>query len=139
MSETTETQHQEGPQVYLAPKIIVDDELSQLKKLVYLFSCQRKMSGQASTELREKLLLLVALYIKYGYNDDAKTKAEEILGVKRANINSMNLELRNQNYLIKNSMNNRINHLHEDLQALRGYVQSNDSDSLFFIIQIVNE
>lgn len=126
------------PKIYLASKIKVEDELSQLKQLVYLFSCHRKMSGFASNELREKLILLVSLYIKYGYNDEAKTKASQILGVDRPAINSMNLELRNQKYLIKDSMNNRINHLHEDLEELRGYVNTNGEDSLFFMVQIQN-
>jgi hypothetical protein len=126
------------PKIYLASKIKVEDELNHLKQLVYLFSCHRKMSGFSSNELREKLILLVSLYIKYGYNDEAKTKASQILGVDRPAINSMNLELRNQKYLIKDSMNSRINHLHEDLEELRRYVNSSGDESLFFMVQIHN-
>jgi hypothetical protein len=127
------------PSIYLATDIIVDDELSRLKKIVYLFSCHRKMTGAASSILREKLILLVSLYLKYGYNDEAKNKASEILGVQRSAINSMNLELRNARYLIKDSMNNRVNHLHKDLEELRGYVNSNGEEPLYFLVRIINE
>lgn len=141
MSETTEAQKKttKGPQIYLASEISVEDELSQLKQLVYLFSCHRRMSGSTSSILREKLILLVSLYVKYGYNNAAKDKAAEILGVERPAINSMNLELRNAQYLIKDSMNNRINHLHPDLEKLKMYVDSNDTESLFFLVKITND
>lgn len=97
------------------------------------------MTGAASSILREKLILLVSLYLKYGYNDEAKNKASEILGVQRSAINSMNLELRNARYLIKDSMNNRVNHLHKDLEELRGYVNSNGEEPLYFLVRIINE
>jgi hypothetical protein len=141
MSQTTETQHKKaakGPQIYLAPEITVDDELSRLKKIVYLFSCHRKMTGASSSILREKLIILVSLYLKYGYNDEAKDKAAEILSVKRPAINSMNLELRSANYLRKDPMNTRINHLHDDLEKLRTYVGNTGDGSLFFMVKISN-
>lgn len=128
-----------SPKIYLAPEITALDELSQLKKLVYLFSCHRTMCGMTSSILREKLILLVSLYVKYGYNSEAKDKAAQILNTKRPAINSMNLELRNAKYLIKDPMNNRINHLHPDLEKLRTYVASNDTESLFFLVKITNE
>jgi hypothetical protein len=108
-----------GPNVYLAPTIDKDDELDGLKKAIYLFSCHRKVSGMSSNTLREKLILLLALYIKYGYSKDTKEKAAKILNVEKPAINSMNLELRSNNYLVKDHMNTRINHLHKDLEMLQ--------------------
>jgi len=131
-------QSNSGPQIYLATDVVVDEELEKLKKIIYLFSCHRRLNGTSSSVLREKLILLLALYLKYGYNKEAKSKAAEILQVKKPAINSMNLELRDREYLIKDIMNTRINHLHGDLEKLREYVNSNDGKPLFFLVQIVD-
>lgn len=140
MPETIKRKKRTGdPSIYLATDVVVDDELSRLKKIVYLFSCHKKMSGASSNVLREKLILLVALYLKYGYNDEAKNKASDILGVQRSAINSMNLELRNARYLIKDAMNNRINHLHKDLEELRKYVNNSKDEPLYFLVRVSSE
>jgi len=134
----TKTKANSGPQIYLATDVVVDDELEKLKKIIYLFSCHRKLNGTASSVLREKLILLLALYLMYGYSKETKAKAAEILKVKKPAINSMNLELRDREYLIKDVMNTRLNHLHGDLEKLREYVNSNDDSPLFFLVRIVN-
>jgi hypothetical protein len=135
---TVKPQVNEGPQIYLATDVVVDEELEKLKKIIYLFSCHRKLSGSSSSVLREKLILLLALYLKYGYNKKAKSKAAEILNVKKPAINSMNLELRDREYLVKDMMNTRINHLHGDLEKLRTYVNENDGKPLFFLVKVVD-
>ncbi len=127
-----------GPNIYLAPDIVKEDELDGLKKIIYLFSCHRKVCGVTSNILREKLILLLALYIKYGYNLKTKEKAAKILNVKKPAINSMNLELRHNNYLVKDQMNTRINHLHKDLVKLQEYVHSNGDSPMMFLFQVVN-
>lgn len=127
-----------GPNIYLAPDIVKEDELDGLKKIIYLFSCHRKVCGVTPNVLREKLILLLALYIKYGYNLKTKEKAAKILNVKKPAINSMNLELRHNNYLVKDSMNTRINHLHKDLVKLQEYVHSNGENPMLFLFQVVN-
>jgi hypothetical protein len=136
--KTNKPKANQGPQIYLATNVVVDEELEKLKKIIYLFSCHRKLNGTSSSVLREKLILLLALYLKYGYNKEAKSKAAEILKVKKPAINSMNLELRDRKYLIKDVMNTRINHLHGDLEKLREYVTQNDGKPLFFLVQIVD-
>lgn len=140
MSETTKQKVKDkGPQIYLAEQIIADDELSKLKKIVFQFSAHRKMLGSSSSILREKLILLTALYMKYGYNNDAKDQAAKILKIERSAVNSMNLELRNVNILVKDAMNTRINHLHPDLEKLREYINGNGEDPLYFLVKITNE
>jgi len=126
------------PNIYLAPDIVKEDELDGLKKIIYLFSCHRKVCGVTPNVLREKLILLLALYIKYGYNSKTKEKAAKILNVKKPAINSMNLELRHNNYLVKDAMNTRINHLHKDLVKLQEYVHSNGDNPMMFLFQVVN-
>lgn len=75
----------------------------------------------------------------FGYSPDTKKKASKILKVKKAAINSMNLELRQNNYLIKDTMNTRMNHLHPDLDILREYVQSRDEKPLLFLFRVTYE
>lgn len=137
--EKDNTQQTTGPDIYLAPKIVKEDELDGLKKLIYLFSCHRKVSGVSSNVLREKLVLLLALYILYGYSKSTKEKAAKILTCEKPAINCMNLELRQNNYLIKDGMNTRINHLHPDLEMLQGYVNSTGDKPMYFLFQITNE
>ena len=139
VAESPETVESREPQIYLASEIDFDDELDKLKKIIYLFSCHRKLSGMTSKVLREKLILLLALYLKYGYNSEAKEKAAQILNVDKPAINSMNLELRDCKYLVKDTMNTRINHLHGDLEKLREYVISNDGNPIYFLVHIINE
>lgn len=125
-----------GPNVYLAPPIEKTDELDALQKAVYLFSCHRKITEVSSKILRKKLILLMALYIKYDYSRETKEKAAKILSVKKTDINAMNLELRNNNYLVKDKMNTRINHLHPDLELLKDYVLSVGDEPMILVFRI---
>lgn len=136
MSENTKNNQ---PQIYLAPSISAKDEFDHLKKIIYLFSYQRKLNDHTVKVLRDKLILLLALYLKYGYTDKTKDKASEILNVDRKNINCMNFELRNSGYLVQDTMNARISHLHEDLKKLKDYITSNDGGPTFFLVKIDNE
>ena len=122
--------------IYLLPPIQSNDELDKLKKAIYLFSCYRKVSGRVPTPLRGKLVSLLAIYVKYGITKETKKKAEEILnlGAKGA-INSLNMELRKNGYLVQDNMNNHINHLHPDLEKLQEYVRKNE-DLLTFALMI---
>lgn len=99
------------------------DEFDRLKQLVQLFSYHWHIQGRASSVLRNKLIILLTLYLMYGFSKKTKEKASEVLSVHMASINSMNLELRTGGYLKKDPMNTRINHLHSDLLLLKGYVE----------------
>ena len=125
-----------GPNVYLAPVIEKEDEIDGLKIAIYLFSCHRKASGVTSKVLREKLILLLALYMKYGYSKETKVKAAKILSVEKPAINSMNLELRSNAYLVTDTMNTRVNHLHKDLKMLQDYVKSIEDGEMILVFQI---
>lgn len=133
MSENKKT----SPQIY-SLSMEYKDELDKLKKLVELFSFQRKVKGEVSNILRSKLVILLALYLKDGFSRETKEKATEILGVATPSINSMNLELRQGNYLLKDKYNTRLNHLHPDLILLRDYVNtvSENGGSPFVLFQL---
>lgn len=110
------------PNIY-ALELYYKDDFDALKKLVELFSYRWKVQGRVSNVLRNKLVVLLALYMKDGYNKVTKGKAAEILGVEMNSINSMNLELRQGSYLFQDKMNTRINHLHPDLLKLKDYIK----------------
>lgn len=140
MSDATETHNQgktfKEPKIYLAKEVGVDNDINRIVKIVYLFSCHRKMMGLSSNVLREKLILLISIYIKYGYSKESKVTAAKLLGVDKPAINSMNLELRRSNFLTKDKMNTRKNSLHPDLEKLKEYIDSNGEDPLYFLVKI---
>lgn len=116
------------------------DEFEVLKNLLLLYSVFRGIKGLTTKKLRPKLVQLLSLYLKNGYNRETKDKAAKILGVTRASINSMNLELRRGEYLIMDEWNTRINHLNPELKKLSEYYVQNNSQSIFFLFDIsVNE
>lgn len=125
--------------IYSTPQIEVSDELDRVKKLVFLFSCHRKANGEVQNILRERLIFLLSLYIMYGYSVETKEMAVKILKVKMAAIHSMNLELRKNDYLVRDMMNTKINHLHEDLQVLSDYISSKEGTPLYLLFTIVND
>lgn len=110
------------PQIYALETRYID-EFDKLRKLVEIFSYHWKMEGKVSNVLRSKLSVLLTLYLKDGFNKKTKEKACEVLGVDISSVNCMNLELRQGNYLKKDEMNTRVNHLHEDLELLKEYVK----------------
>lgn len=97
------------------------------------------MKGDTTSNLREKLVLLLSLHIKYGYSRETNLKAAKILGLKHSSINSLNYELRNLGYLVMDQMNTRINHLTPELQALSDYIRSNGSNPVFFLFKIESD
>ena len=117
-----------------------ENEIDSLEKILYLYSTYKYLKDNSCVRLRSKLVTLLGLYIKYGYNSESKDTASEILGVKKASIDSMNLELRKSGYLIMDKMNQRINHLNDELQVLGEYYRSLDGNSVPFLFNIkINE
>jgi hypothetical protein len=112
----------EVPQVY-ALKSYYTDDFDMTRKLVEMVSYHWKMEGRVSNVLRSKLAILLTLYVKEGFSKKTKLKACQILGTNIAAINSMNLDLRQSNYLIKGAINSTENHLHEDLKLLKDYIE----------------
>lgn len=112
------------------------DEFEVLKNLLFLYSSFRNLKGLTQKKLRPKLVQLLSLYIKHGFSRATKDKAAKTLGVTKASINSMNLELRRGEYLIMDEWNSRINHLNPDLKKLADYYNNNGTKSVLFLFDI---
>lgn len=112
------------------------DEFEVLKNLLFLYSSSRNLKGLTQKKLRPKLVQLLSLYIKHGYSKATKDKAAKTLGVTKASINSMNLELRRGEYLIMDEWNTRINHLNPGLKKLADYYNSNGANPVLFLFEV---
>lgn len=120
--------------IYNAP-VKSKNDLDSLKKTIYIYSCYKALRDEGK-KLRPRLIDLLSLYMKYGYNTETKSKATEIFGVKRAAIDSMNLELRRAGYLIMDKMNQNMSHLNDELNQLKDYFDGLDDEPVFFLFNI---
>jgi hypothetical protein len=74
--------------------------------------------------LRPKLIEMLVMYIKYGYNAESKEKLRIMFGEKdMTNINSWNRELRAQGFIHKDQFNENISFLDNDLQMIKSYYE----------------
>jgi hypothetical protein len=97
------------------------NEFEVLQNLVTVYSCYKTITGWKHKMLRQKLVLLLSIYIKYGYSKDSKNRACEMLDLKKTNLNCLNSELRDGGFLIKGTMNVRDSFLNPELQELSDY------------------
>ena len=119
---------------FFSPEVLVfDDELDKLRQLIILYSCHQKLNGKSSVIIRDKLVTLLALYLKNGYSRETKNFAANVLGVKTEAISSMNLEIRNLGLMYQDKYNSRINHLCEDLIVMKGYLKDESPERAHFL------
>jgi hypothetical protein len=102
------------------------NEFHVLEDLITIYSCYRTMTGKSAKMLRAKLVTLLSIYIKYGYNKESKQKACDLLGLKKTNLNCLNSELREGGFLIKSDRNTRDSYLNDELHQLSEYYQIKD-------------
>lgn len=93
-------------------------ELDMLKNVVYIYSCYKYVSGEESKPLANRMATVLALYMLYGFNEQAKEKAMEVFGAKKATINSLNHQLRDRGYLLMDDKNSNISHLSPSVESL---------------------
>lgn len=93
-------------------------ELDMLKNVVYVYSCYKFISGEGSKPLGNRVATVLALYMMYGFNEEAKTKAMDILDAKKATINTLNHQLRSRGYLLMDGKNSNISHLSGSIENL---------------------
>lgn len=94
------------------------------------------MTGQKSKMLRSKLVTLLSIYIKYGYNSESKDYACELLSLKKTNLNCLNSELREGGFLIKSNMNTRDSYLNPELETLSNYYKDKNSERTLFLFNL---
>ena len=125
------------PHGFFKPKAIAfTDEFDRLRKAIFLYSCQQKVTGVTATILRDKLVTLMAIYMQRGYDRASKTFAQGILGVDDKAIASMNLELRKAGLLHKSPMNVRMNNLTKDIELLRDYILREGKDEATILFKL---
>lgn len=112
------------------------NEFEVLKNLITVYSCYKTMTGQKSKMLRSKLVTLLSIYIKYGYNSQSKDYACELLGLKKTNLNCLNSELREGGFLIKSNMNTRDSYLNPELETLSNYYKQKNSERTLFLFNL---
>lgn len=112
------------------------NEFEVLKNLITVYSCYKTMTGQKSKMLRSKLVTLLSIYIKYGYNSESKDYACDLLGLKKTNLNCLNSELREGGFLIKSSMNTRDSYLNTELETLSNYYKGKNSEKTLFLFNL---
>lgn len=104
------------------------NEFEVLQNLVTVYSCYKTISGEKPKMLRPKLVLLLSIYIKYGYNKESKNRACAMLDLKKIYLNCLNSELREGGFLIKGTMNVRDSYLNPELEQLSQYYKTNGNN-----------
>jgi hypothetical protein len=112
------------------------NEFEVLKNLITVYSCYKTMTGQKSKMLRSKLVTLLSIYIKYGYNSESKDYACNLLELKKTNLNCLNSELREGGFLIKSNMNTRDSYLNPELETLSNYYKDKNSERTLFLFNL---
>jgi len=112
------------------------NEFEVLKNLITVYSCYKTMTGQKSKMLRSKLVTLLSIYIKYGYNSESKDYACNLLELKKTNLNCLNSELREGGFLIKSNMNTRDSYLNSELETLSNYYKDKNSERTLFLFNL---
>lgn len=99
-----------------------DSDLEVIEALVTLY-CQRcVMRGEIQRLPRAKLINMLSMYLRYGYNTETKKKLKAIFNEPdMTNLNSWNRELRVQGFLIKDIRNENLSYLNEDLMQIKKY------------------
>lgn len=99
-----------------------DSDLEVIEALVTLY-CQRQMMlGKISKMPRAKLINMLSMYLRYGYNMETKKKLKDIFNEPdMTNINSWNRELRVQGFLVKDFKNENLSYLNDDLKQIKQY------------------
>lgn len=110
----------------------VDDDFELYRNLVQQYSYSRVSRGLAVTPLPPQLISLLAIYLKFGYTKEAKTFATKTFRIKMTSINTMNKKLKDWGYLIEDKFSKRNKSLHDELQALKTYVDSSP-DNVYLI------
>lgn len=112
------------PESALRFDIKFQTDIEVIGALIILY-CQRRVFLKTLNKVpRPKLIEMLVMYIKYGYNMESKEKLRIMFGeTDMTNINSWNRELRSQGFIHKDTFNENLSHLNEDLQIVKTYYE----------------
>lgn len=110
------------PESALRFELNFESDIEIIEALVTLY-CQRRVFRKEISRLpRAKLINMLSMYLRYGYNMETKNKLKDIFGEDdMTNINSWNRELRVMGFLIKDMRNENMSYLNNDLQQIKTY------------------
>ncbi len=116
----------------------VEDDIHALKTLVFIYSAWRTASGDAKRPLSEKHITLMAIYLKYGYNNDANKRASEFLSINSMTIDNMNHKLKDAGYLVDDKFNGRNKFISQSLMNLKDNFDASTKGKrpMLFIIKL---
>lgn len=115
---------------YKGQDIVCEHELEIVTKLLSTHSFSMKMAGEIKKAIGEKFATLLAIYVIYGYGDEGKQKARDILQLRNEQLDQLNHQLRERGYLIKDVMNTRISAVSPRFQALINYYNDNKKNGV---------
>lgn len=113
-------------------KIKCDNDIEMLAKLIYFYGIALKLQGHTTRTLRPKVTYLLAIYIKFGYNSSSKVMAQEIIGLSKNAITSLNSELTKRGFLLEDKMDTRIRHLDPKLEIMRKVIEKVGCNNLSY-------
>ncbi len=121
--------------------IQVEDDIHAFKTLAFLYSAWRVAVGEVKNPLSEKFLLLLAIYLKYGYNNDSRNKAAEIMGIKTSSVVNMNHDLKAFDYLIDDKYNGRNKFLSKSLLNIKDNYETciKNGKPMLFILKLADK
>jgi hypothetical protein len=102
-------------------KINSNDELDLIEKLLFFYSSTLVMRGKTRLILNDKLIKILAIYFKYGYNKESKKMVLDMTGIDNRLLNTSNFNLTEQGYLVPDLINIRIKTLNKELQDLKEF------------------
>lgn len=115
---------------YKGQDIVCKHELEIVTKLILTHSFSMAMAGEIKKPIGEKFATLLALYVIYGYNTEGKEKARKVLQLRNEQLDQLNFQLRERDYLLKDKMNTRISAVSPRFQALIDYYRSNKEEGI---------
>lgn len=122
-----------------AVSVLCDDELILLQKMIhhYSYTWVTRGKNQHRAILNQKLRLLLALYFKFGYNEETKLLASKAFKVPLATIHQYNHNLTKKGYLVIDADYVQQKHFNQELQAFQKYYKKclDNGKPIFFLVK----
>lgn len=117
------------------------DELDLIEKMITFYSVSLVLRGIKKFLLSETLIKVLAIYFKYGYNNESKQIVQELFNLDgKLSLNSYNFTLVREGYLVNNVVSKRKKELNNDLKTLKRYYESSDFSGQYpFLIRFMKD
>ena len=114
--------------------IYSEDEFELVYGLITMYCVARVLDETSTKLLRPQLLHLLSIYFLQGINDKESRKlALDVLNIEKTSLNSLNADLRNLGFTIKNPMRTGMDTLNSGLLELRNYYLAHKDEPMFTV------